>query len=899
MGIDSSISTNPMVSESRRESKVLAKSEPIDAPITWPQHTLAVTNRACRYVNSPAIADRLEYFSIDLDDIIELTRRAALYHDVGKAHPDWQDGIWNIHDQIAAGTPWYDIDGRLPGHAARSGAYAYHALQADPLDISIDQSFNTDQTPEIRYAVAIILSILHHHTPLLTSRMDVSDTRIYNPASIGTKMLENIHQSLRNTGLDTHVASFPDVPVTVTGDEFIDFLSQFDGADRQTKMEIGYLTMTIRSSLIQADHYTSAYERDETIGEPRRLRPGMFNLASSSDRRPYQELVEQGIVQRLLGLAGCGEGKTHSALQWADRMAEEGRIDRCVIALPTRIVSNNMTVGLFDSGNREIGTLSPKEIGIYHGGSEHFIDSYTDQQQTAAGFQGTTSNEQWDVSDPMLKDRARKWFQNPVTVCTIDHVLRSLVNAYPGAKNARANLLRSGVVFDELHTYDDHLLGNILSAIRTFTELGVPWYVMTATLPTQIQKQLPAGDVSQFNRIVSDGRLDRTATMPRRPFSFSVVQSQLTVQDILDAVTSTDARRIMVVKNTVSAANDLAHQLQTYFDDYDTVRDVTYYSSEIITKDRERKEEEIRQNFGIDLYKDDPPTDVKILVTTQVCEISLDLSADLLLTDVAPIDAIIQRAGRLHRGGKRPTSNQCNCEQCITLEEGDDDPHVYRCIVYSPLQEVDTLLPYADGQENPMWQVLQQTVEVLSNAGVYDFPSSMEWVDEAYDGIEIDLDATMFSTAVINDWIRGDQRQLGDDSEGDDELVIRDIQHFRRPGFAKSYRTAETRPESVDPLTLWEEFHANDDCPGHFDGICGLHEDEYNSCTQRWYTFRDLYSVEIPIYLIAGDPEADGLDSDVHRIGPILNGNNQELSGQGVYNVRYTYEEGLEYTPAR
>lgn len=66
----------------------------------------------------------------------------------------------------------------------------------------------------------------------------------------------------------------------------------------------------------------------------------------------------------------------------------------------------------------------------------------------------------------MLNERARQWFQKPVTVTTVDHVLSSLVNGYRGATIARGNLLRAGIIFGELHTYDPRLSGHIPAGVR-------------------------------------------------------------------------------------------------------------------------------------------------------------------------------------------------------------------------------------------------------------------------------------------------------------------------------------------------------------------------------------------------------------------------------------------------
>lgn len=903
---------------------VIAKSRPQDNPITLSTHLASVAQAARQFADSPAVEHRLESIDagIDLDGLLHLVERAGLYHDIGKAHPEWQTVCWELVDDPTSNR-------RLPAHSARSAAYAYHAVNEASLSDRIDVGRPAihDAYPALRYEVALVLAVLHHHTSLTNGRMDTTNARIYDLSSIGDEMIANLHRTISertgdegdSAGSIVDPALFPDVSVSVSGERLSEFVEWFDGADRDVRIEIGYITSTIRSCLIQADHYTSARESGSRTGWPRILEPDMISLYPHENLRPFQRRINDGGSRELLGLAGCGEGKTHSALQWGDRMVHEGRADRLVFAMPTRATSNNLAVGMFaddDRGDsdREGGTLVESDIGLYHGGSEHFIDSYAEADEEGEitaeteGFPDSGErSEYWNTSDPMLADRARKWFQNPLTVSTVDHVLRSLVNGYPGAKNARANLLRSAVVFDELHVYSTHLLGNVLSAMRILTELGVPWYVMTATLPTAVQQELPRSREDVFSRVVSDGRLTETATEPRRPFRFEVEPNRLSADIAIEYADSAGASRVMVVRNTVSAARETARALQQ------AGESVTYYSSEIINADRSAKEGEIRDRFGIDSYGggsidettiedetadsrispdrvnvEQGDTDRRFLVTTQICELSLDLSSDLLLSDIAPIDAILQRAGRLHRAGTRPTAIDCSCAQCESSPVADD--HDYRAIVFSPLQhsDVDRWLPYAGESNVAMWDVLERSADVLMDAETYDFPASIEWIDRVYEtAIASDLDVTTFSSAIVNDWIRGDARSLSDDSDGGDELTIRDIRTYRIPVYAESYRTNDTAGR-VSPSDLWSREHPLAECPRGDGGVCGVHTDGFNDCKAELRHFRERYAVGIPTWWLTAD------DVKVYSIGVIHDDSRQPIEGASVFNVRYSYERGIE-----
>ena len=857
---------------------IIAKSAPV---VDLPTHLRAVGSTAADVVDSPVIAQRLDRLGSPLNRqaIVELAHLAGLWHDTGKAHPDWQRAAWISAETGERAT--------LPGHSARSAAYAYHALES--VSLPFTDRLSLDAETAVRYEVALTNSIANHHTPLTAGRMDIRDSRLYAPDD-ATGLGSNVRRAaIEESDLDP--ALFPAVSIDVGGEELFEFLRYYDHADWQDRKELGFVTQTIRGALIQADHYVSAGEQGSEIARPKPLDPDSLALFPPADRRPFQRRIDAlDQVRQVLGLAGCGEGKTHSSLQWSDRTLRAGIADRIVVAMPTRITSNNLAMGLF-------GELDASDIGLYHGGSEHFIDSYSAESSAESGDANASGREQWDTSDPMLTEWARKWFQNPATVCTVDHVLRTLVNGYPHSKVARANLLQSAVIFDELHAYDGRLLGNVLSAMRMLTELGVPWYVMTATLPSTVRDRLP-----EHEAVISDGRLDMSADTPRRPFKPEVIDEGLSAENAIALADATGSKRVMIVRNTVSSANETAARLRALGED------VTYYSSEIITEDRPTKEDEVRGRFGLGSYNDDGEGALpmrRFLVTTQICELSLDLSADLLLSDIAPMDAILQRAGRLHRAGTAPSAPACSCDQCSSPVIGDD--HQYRAIAFYPLDgspadenaDTDTdsdaeaddteigdstdetgpltkWLPYATGRDTPMWEVLTRTATILDQAEVYDFPSSIEWVDETYDVPgAFDIDTRRFGRAVRSDWLRGDARRFGDDSSGEDELVIRDITTYRMPAFAASYRCGDDDQERTVE-DLWNAEHS---------ASAGSFDPESDRVKGLLRSFKSQYSVGVPIWWFKDD------ETPVRQVGTFPAGSE---NGLPIVDIDYSYVAGLE-----
>jgi hypothetical protein len=389
---------------------------------------------------------------------------------------------------------------------------------------------------------------------------------------------------------------------------------------------------------------------------------------------------------------------------------------------------------------------------------------------------------------------------------------------------------------DELHAYDAHTTGHILGGIAALDRAGVPWYVMSATIPPQIREH---NTLSGSTEVRSDGQLDETLP-PREPFTVTVEESPLDAETVLNIADDSAARRIMVVRNTVADARELAREL------LQSGEDVVYYSSAFTQNDREAKESEIRTQFGGSY---DQTEDYQFLVCTQVCEISLDLSADLLLTDVAPIDAIVQRAGRLHREGVHPETNSCDdtrdgaCPQCAVLPSD----HVHRCIVFAPLDQQSRWLPYASDTNSTDWKLLERTRDVLGEADRYRFDRSLAWVDDVYAGLNIDFDASKLVQTSQSDWLYGDARQVAPDaSTGRDQLQIRDISSYKRAVLMRQYTDADG--ETWTPHDRWRVEH---DCPRH--GRCGIHDEETTSCDTDFWQFASQYAVEIPQWWLQND----------------------------------------------
>ena len=165
----------------------------------------------------------------------------------------------------------------------------------------------------------------------------------------------------------------------------------------------------------------------------------------------------------------------------------------------------------------------------------------------------------------------------------------------------------------------------------------------------------------------------------------------------------------------------------------------------LFKKPEERKEADISALEQRDFYNTEPC----ILVSTQVSELSLDISADVMYSEIAPIDSIVQRGGRLHRKGEKPNN----------------DGYIHRMYIAPPYENEKACLPYDQ-------DVLKRSCEAIGQQ--YTFDNACEWVNEVYPESSSLIHAEL-AEAIDTDLVFGKKPQdnWGDDIEEEGHVVIR------------------------------------------------------------------------------------------------------------------------------
>lgn len=318
--------------------------------------------------------------------------------------------------------------------------------------------------------------------------------------------------------------------------------------------------------------------------------------------RPFQQAVAASAAPVTLVRAGCGSGKTLAAYAWAHQQYPTRQLWICY---PT---TGTATEGFRDYLDGLDGTR------LEH--SRVAVDIL---------LLGLRDGDDSDRRDQDRLAALRAW-GDQIVACTVDTVFGLLMNQRKGLY-AWPGLADGAVVLDEIHAYDDRMFGLLLRFLRGVP--GIPVLLMTASLPsgrlTALRRAVQS--VHHQDIVICDGPPD----LEFRPRYHRIDGDDMAaIQEAWQ-----QGQRILQVCNTVDRCQEAAARAREA-----GMKPLLYHS-------RFRYEDRVaRHRDVIEAFRAPGPC---LAICTQVAEMSLDLSADLLVTDLAPIPALIQRLGRLNR----------------------------------------------------------------------------------------------------------------------------------------------------------------------------------------------------------------------------------------------------------
>ena len=578
-------------------------------PATYTGHTVAVVEAALILLDlrGPASLMAIGLPSTSLSRLWRIVLVAALIHDLGKASSHFQ---LLVRRQGA---------GQLMRHEAVSAWLAW----AEPLRSWLGKAFLDPADLPLAICAAA-----GHHRKFSANAVDIS-------RGLGDQLLvhsghQDVDALLRYAARILHIEAPPrlsdmtiTMPLSVEAIGGRALFMELDNATRKclrSDAEAAPLLALAKALVLDADVAGSAIPRSGADHDwiarqltERASATALGNLISKRldgrPLRPFQENVATCKQPITLVEAGCGTGKTLAAYAWFARQ-HAGR--QLWITYPTT------------------GTALEGFRDYLHGVDALVSDLESGRRDIDLDLCGITENNS-DEDSQRDADRIaslRAWGKHAIA-CTVDTVLGLVQNQRKGLY-AWAGLADSAVVFDEIHSYDDRLFGCLLRFLRDLP--GIPTLLMTASLPTARRQAL--------DQLCRDRHGHALTIIPGPKDLEELPRYRFVTGDPWPLVTETleNGGKVLWVSNTIDRCLRIADQACA------AGHNPLIYHSRFRYIDRVQ-----RHRAVIEAFNPQQSTGACLAVTTQVAEMSLDLSADLLVTDLAPVPALIQRLGRLNR----------------------------------------------------------------------------------------------------------------------------------------------------------------------------------------------------------------------------------------------------------
>lgn len=411
------------------------------------------------------------------------------------------------------------------------------------------------------------------------------------------------------------------------------------------------------------------WRAESTPVDAARLLTARFDLPVGAAPRPVQlDAVKAAWQLESPGLmiveAPMGEGKTEAALAVAEVYAHRFGYGGLFFALPTQATTDAMFSRVMSWMEHLPGEDLPvgASVTLAHGKSR--LNTLYDG--LVRNGQGREVDADSHKESPGSRAMVHSWMVGrkksglaSIVIGTIDQVLFAALKSKHLALRW-LGLMGKVVVIDEVHAYDVWMSSYLDMVLRWLGAAKVPVVILSATLPPARRASLAkayGGDEPALARgypliTTVSGGVVKTHRVPASGRSFVVRLHEL---DNFDAALSatlqsalTDGGCALVVRNTVAMAQATADSLRGTFG----AEMVTLHHARFLAVDRARRDEELLDRFGSPerlAERGSVRPSRHIVVATQVVEQSLDVDFDLLVTDIAPVDLVLQRLGRVHR----------------------------------------------------------------------------------------------------------------------------------------------------------------------------------------------------------------------------------------------------------
>ncbi|MDY7022583.1 MAG: CRISPR-associated helicase Cas3', partial [Cyanobacteriota bacterium] len=320
-------------------------------------------------------------------------------------------------------------------------------------------------------------------------------------------------------------------------------------------------------------------------------------------------------------------------------------------------------------------------------------------------------------------------FEGDIIFCTIDQVLSSFLNipfsVGRGSANVNAgSIFASYLVFDELHLLDpDRAFTTAIKVLKQVQGIS-PFLLMTATLTDELATQIQQEIKATKTEIVRVGDEDLAAIEKNRCRIFNTNSEPLTADIICDDIQKQNRKRVIVICNTVSQAQGLFQDLEDI--NQENQFKITLLHSRFLARDRASKERKLQDTFSKNWQDDDF---CHILISTQVIEAGMNITCEVMHTQLCPMNSLLQRVGRCARfaGETGEVYIYQMIQTKLDVDEWDvkeDDDYSKRTKWKYP--------PYSDEICEQTWEILINHSNAEQNYQNINFRIEEDWINQVH-----------------------------------------------------------------------------------------------------------------------------------------------------------------------
>ena len=364
--------------------------------------------------------------------------------------------------------------------------------------------------------------------------------------------------------------------------------------------------------------------------------------------------------------AETGAGKTEAALWRFARLFAEGKVDGLYFALPTRVAASQIHGRVQEAAKRLFGAAAPEVLRALPGDVR--MDSASVRPLPGFAVQWNDDPDEATKRSRWAAEQPKRFLAATIAVGTVDQALLGAV-CVKHAQMRSFCLSRSLLVVDEVHASDAYMETLLIALLDQHRRAGGEALLLSATLGAAARARLllgarkgkkaisspdkaaalayPALSWSENGVIRLEGKASRGRTKTVAIEPTQIIADPTAIAKRALAAAESGAR-VLVVRNTVRGAVATARALEDIAPDHPTLFQLdgvaTLHHGRFARTDRWRLDAEVERRIG-----KGAEARPLVLIGTQTLEQSLDIDADFLITDLAPMDVLLQRIGRLHR----------------------------------------------------------------------------------------------------------------------------------------------------------------------------------------------------------------------------------------------------------